>query len=101
MDQQQRHKALQSVMWDYPISVSDMEKLLDGKTERAGHYTRETLFAKMLIGLPWFTIIKLLPVEKIREMLTDDVIETLWPRSVQKQYRYVKKRLQETLPNSK
>jgi len=100
MDQQQRYKALQSVMWDYPISVSDMEKLLDGKIDRAGHYTRETLFAKMLIGLPWFTIIKLLPVEKIRDMLTDDVIKSLWPKSVQTQYRYVKNRLQEALPDS-
>jgi hypothetical protein len=87
-------------MWDYPISVSDMEKLLDGKIDRAGHYTRETLFAKMLIGLPWFTIIKLLPVEKIRDMLTDDVIKSLWPKSVQTQYRYVKNRLQEALPDS-
>jgi hypothetical protein len=100
MDQQKRHKALKSVMWDYTISVRDMEKLLKGKTDRAGHYTREKLFAKMLTGLPWFTIIRLLPVEKIKEMLTDDLIGTLWPKSVQKQYEYVRKRLQEALPDS-
>jgi hypothetical protein len=100
MDKQQRHKVLQSVMWDYSISTGDMEKLLDGKIDKAGHYTREKLFAKMLTGLPWYTIIQLLPVEIVKEMLTDEVIGALWPKSVQKQYEYIRKRLQETLPHS-
>jgi hypothetical protein len=100
MDKQQRHKVLQSVMWDYQISADDMAELLDGTIDKAGHYTRKMLFAKMLTGLPWFTIIQLLPVENVKEMLTDEVIATLWPKSVQKQYEYVRKRLQEALPNS-
>jgi hypothetical protein len=100
MDKQQRHKALQSVMWDYSVSVSDIEEMFDGKTDKAGHYTREELFAKILTGLPWFTIISLFPVDKVKEMLTDKVLQALWPKSVQKQYEYVRKRLQEALPDS-
>jgi len=87
-------------MWDYRISADDVAELLDGKIDKAGHYTREKLFVKMLSGLPWFTIIQLLPVENVKEMLTDEVIAALWPKSVQKQYKYVRKRLQEALPNS-
>ena len=100
MDKEQRHKVLQSVMWDYSISTNDMEELLDGKIDKAGHYTREKLFAKVLTGLPWYTIIQLLPVEKVKVMLTDEVIRTLWPKSVQEKYEYVRKRLQEALPDS-
>ena len=59
------------------------------------------LFAKMLIGLPWYTIIQLLPVEKVKEMLTDEIIGALWPKSVQNQYKYVRQRLQEALPDYK
>jgi len=101
MDKQQRHKVLKSVMWDYSISSNDMEKLLDGKIDKAGHYTREKLFVKMLTGLPWYTIIQLLPAENVKELLTDEVIAALWPKSVQKQYKYVRKRLQEALPDSR
>jgi hypothetical protein len=101
MDQQQRHKALQSVMWDYSISPGDMEKLLACKINKAGHYTREKLFSKMLTGLSWFTVISLIPIEEVKELLTDEVIEQLWPKSVQKKYRYVKQRLQETIPDSR
>ncbi len=88
-------------MWDYDISPADMEALLKGKTERAGHYTRKQLFAKLLTGLPWFTIIQLFPVENVKELLTDEVINSLWPDSVKKQYEYVRKRLQEVLPDSR
>jgi hypothetical protein len=101
MDKQQRHKVLQSVMWDYSVSASDMEELLEGKIDKAGHYTREKLFAKILTGLPWYTIIQLLPVKNVKEMLTDEVIGALWPKSVQKQYEYIRKRLQEALPDTR
>lgn len=86
-------------MWDYSIPVSDIENLLAGKADRAGHYTRENLFAKMLNGLPWYTVLQLMPAENVKKMLTDEVIEKLWPRSVKKQYEYIRKRLQETLPD--
>jgi len=101
MDKQQRHKVLKSVMWDYSISPGEMEELLDGKIVKAGHYTREKLFAKMLTGLPWYTIIQILPVENVKELLTKEVVAVLWPKSVQKQYEYVRKRLQEALPDSR
>jgi len=99
MDKQQRHKILESVMWDYSISAGEMEELLDGKIDKAGHYTRDQLFARMLTGLPWYTIIQLVPVEKVKEMLTDKVIGALWPKSIRKKYEYVRKRLQEALPD--
>ena len=86
-------------MWDYAISQNDMADLLDGKIDKAGHYTREKLFAKMLTGLPWYTIIQILPVDVVKKMLTTEVITLLWPKSVQKKYEYVRKRLQETLPD--
>jgi len=101
MDKLQRHKILKSVMWDYSISVDEMENLLNGKIDKAGHFTREQLFARMLTGLPWYIIIQLIPVEKVKEMLTDKVIGVLWPKSIRKKYEYVRKRLQEALPDTR
>ena len=87
-------------MWDYSISTDDMEDLLAGKIDKAGHYSRENLFAKMLKGLPWYTLLQLLSPVNVKKLLTEEVIESLWPESVKTQYKYVKKRLQETLPDS-
>ncbi len=97
-----RHsKALKSIMWDYDITVKEMQMLLNGKTLKAGHYTYESLFIKMVSGLPWFSIVAIFGPEKIKELLTEDVIRKIWPKSVQEKYTYVRKRLQEALPDTK
>lgn len=87
-------------MWDYDISIDELERLINGHSSKAGHYTLETLFIKMASGLPWFTIVEILGAEKINELLTDDVIQKIWPKSVRNKYSYVRKRLQEALPVS-
>jgi hypothetical protein len=87
-------------MWDYNITVDEIESLLNGTTEKAGHYTLEALFIKMASALPWFTILEIFGAEKVKKMLTDDVIRKIWPESVRNKYRYVSKRLQEALPDS-
>ena len=97
-----RHsQALKSIMWDYNISVKDMEMLIDGKIQKAGHYTYESLFIKMISGLPWFSVVAIFGPVKIKELLTEDVIRKIWPKSVQEKYYYVRKRLQEALPDTK
>lgn len=101
MDRQSRKKALQSIMWDYSIAPEEIEMLIDGKIDRAGHYTLNMLFAKVLMELPWFTIISIMPVGQVKDLLTDEVIEMLWPKSVQNKYKYVRKRLQETLQTTR
>jgi hypothetical protein len=88
-------------MWDYNISVKDMEMLIEGKIQKAGHYTYESLFIKMVSGLPWFSVVTIFGPEKIKELLTDEVIRKIWPKSVQEKYDYVRKRLQEALPDTK
>lgn len=101
MNKQQRYQALKSIMWDYNIPLEEVDDLLAGKKEKAGHYTREFLFRKMLVGLPWFTIIQLMPLKEIKNLLTDNIIEGIWHKSLQVKYRYVRERLQEIISSSR
>lgn len=95
-----QHNTLKSIMWDYNISVEEMEMLIKGKVSEAGHYTIDNLFIKMASGLPWFTIIDIFGVERVKELLTEDVVKRIWPESIQKKYSYVRTRLQEALPSA-
>jgi len=97
----ERHNSLKAIMWDYNISVDELEMLINGNTERAGHYTLQTLFIKMASGLPWFTILGIFGAERLKELMTDEVLEKIWPEQVQQKYRYVRKRLQEALQDTK
>jgi len=85
-------------MWDYNIPKEDIEKLLSGKIERAGHYDREGLFLKMLQSLSWFTLVRTLGIEFIKENLSEKIITKIWIKSIAEKYTYVKSRLQEIIP---
>ena len=86
-------------MWDYNIPIEDIEALLSGKKEKAGHYTRQTLFKKMLESWTWYTILQIFTPDEINSLLTDDVINRLRSASLRKKYYFVKQRLQEILPS--
>jgi hypothetical protein len=42
--QQEITRLLGNLVWDYNISVEDLQDLIEGNKERAGHYTRERFF---------------------------------------------------------
>jgi hypothetical protein len=86
---------LKSLMWDYDISPEDCLAVLEGRQEKAGHYTESTLFRKMIETLPWFTIIRILSAQRVLELLTDDVIRSLRFSSLTKRYVFVRDRLQQ------
>jgi hypothetical protein len=96
----ERKKLLRQIMWDYRISPEEVDAVLKGKTEKAGHYNREAIFIKLLESYSWFTILQLFSPLEIRQLLTDDVIKRLRFKSLQIKYSYVRKRLQQILPDA-
>lgn len=98
MNQQEKSKLLQQIMWDYNIPVSDVESLIAGKKKRAGHYTRDAIFKKMLESYSWFTILNIFTLGEIRDMLTHDVVKNLRMPSLRKKYEFIQKRLYEIIP---
>ena len=95
-----KNRLLKSVVWDYNIGIKDLQDLLDGRKERAGHYTRESFFLKLLESYSWFTILKILSPGQILELLTSSNINRLRTKSLVKKYEYIQKRLQQTLSAS-
>jgi len=81
------------IMWDYDIPKEDVEKLLSGESERAGHYTINSMFVKMLQALTWYSLLGVLGKAKIMELLTHENIKKLRFKSLQEQYTYVRARL--------
>ncbi len=97
MDQSEKIKLLRALSWDYNIPVEDLDALLTGSTDLAGHYDKHKLFIKILETYPWFTILQLYPIKDITELLTEKAIMQLRQPSLRKQYEFIKKRLQEII----
>ena len=89
-------------MWDYNISPEEVDKLMKGEVEFAGHYDISTLFIKMLNNLTWYEIIEIIHIDRIKQLLTDKIINKIRIKSIQNNYAKLKKILRnETLSSAK
>jgi hypothetical protein len=98
MDKIDKDRLLKGIVWDYNISSANVEDVLSGKTEKILHYNKYALFKKILESYSWFVIIQLVGIDRIKSLLTDEVIKGLRTRALQKQYEFIQKRLQEIIP---
>jgi len=98
MDQRGRQQLLNQILWDYDISIDDIDAVLKGKKKIAGHYTREMIFQKMLESYSWFTILQLFTPNEIQYLLTNQAIGNLRSPSLRQKYEFVQKRLHEIIP---
>ena len=90
-----RKEIFNLLMWDYAFASSQVQDLFEGRIDQLGHYKREKLFAKLIENFPWYTVIQVIPLESVRKLLTDEVINSLRFPSLVKNYKYAKERLQE------
>jgi len=98
MTYEEKIRIFRQLGWDYNISPADIEAVLKGDKKSAGHFTRETLFIRMLETYPWFTIIQVFTADEIKIMLTGQVISRLRSASLQRKYEFVRHRLQQIIP---
>jgi len=88
---------MKSLMWDYDISPELCLEVLEGSRETAGHYNKEMLFKKLIESYRWFTVLKILPPDRIYELLTNEVLDKLRDKKLADHYRFLKSELQREL----
>lgn len=100
MDVEERYKLYRQIMWDYSIVPDDIDAVLQGKKNMAGHYSKDMIVRKLLESYSWFTIVKLFGPEELSTLLSNDVINGLRQKSLKSKYEFVQKRLQEVVVKS-
>jgi hypothetical protein len=98
MNKEERLTVFRQIMWDYNISPAEIEEVLQGQRDLAGHYNKQTIFIKLLESFSWFTIVQLFSPHELRQLLTDDVVRKLRFSTLRTNYGFIQKRLQELVP---
>jgi hypothetical protein len=83
-------RRLKMVSWDITYSPEQLYDLLMGKVDRINSFSRNQLYAKIVKGFYWHQVRHIIPEEKLREALSEDVISGLFPRDLREKYRYVR-----------
>ena len=91
---------LARLFWDRKPDIEYVLELLDGGPERfAGD--RINLYCRLLSTYGWYTLLKLIPNDRLRdEALSDAVIARLFPGELKKKYEYARRALSEQTGSS-
>ena len=84
------NKKLAALYWDTDVEPTQLEGLLRGDIERIGHIDRINLYRRLLMTYDWYTLLALIPPERLKEALSAAVIETLHPASLKDRYLYAR-----------
>jgi hypothetical protein len=84
---------LKSIIWDYDVDPDELYGVVTGQRQKAGPFTFDRLFVRMLERLSWYELVDLLGMEYIKEHLTEDIIGKIRFKTLRGRYETVRKLL--------
>ena len=83
---------LKRILWDYSIKEDALWDIFEGKTSTFS-LNKEKLYARLLLSTPWYRLVDYFGITGLKEILTDQVINSIWIKDVQENFIYAKKAL--------
>ena len=90
---EEKDKILSRIFWDTHIDVAEINMLLDTPVEEETGIRQIILYRRLLTSCDWYTLIKLLPLEKMKRILSEPILEGIYPDDVKRKYQYARKYL--------
>ncbi|MFP4668433.1 MAG: hypothetical protein ACLFMN_06515 [Desulfobacterales bacterium] len=87
----EKKKLLSRAFWDKNIEETRLYDLLSGKITESHDIDKKTIFSRLLTTYDWFTLLKLIPRESLKEALSDEVLSRLYPRELREKYTYARR----------
>jgi len=81
---------LSRLFWDIHKSDIDYTELLDEKFGNIENDDGQKFFSRILASCDWYTLLKLMPLYKIKIILNDPVLNRLYPKDLKDRYLYAK-----------
>ena len=81
---------LAKIAWDLDLTADQLFQLFNDEIEEIAGFDKKCLYRRLLTTYDWYTLLKLVPEEKIRQMLDDSVINLLFPKDLKEKYLYAR-----------
>ena len=86
----QKEELLSRLFWDTKTNKVDFEELIYKKVETIDDTQSQQFFVRLLTSCDWYTLIKLIPPDKLKAILAEPVLNRLFPKDLQQKYIYVR-----------
>ena len=83
-------KMLSRLYWDVKLQPDELYALLKGEIERLGHVDILNLYHRMLTTFDWYTILRIVPSDKLGDLLSDAVLDRIRFRDLKEKFLYAR-----------
>lgn len=85
--------ALSKINWDTPLSTDQLYQIFTGANTEIGGIDKSWIYTRLLNSFNWYTVIKIIPREEWPFLLSDKIIDNLFPRQLRNKYKHVRSAL--------
>ena len=86
----EKEKILKRLFWDIEPGRLELDKLLAGDTNHLNSVEEQNLYRRLVMSCDWYTLLKVLPIFKIKTILKSSVIEELYPKDLKRRFIYAR-----------
>jgi hypothetical protein len=93
MSEKEIKAILSKINWDTPHSNEDLYRVFTGVISHTGGIDKKWIYLRILNSFNWYTVLKIIPKSELRFLLSDEIINNLFPRHLRNKYKHVRSAL--------
>ena len=86
----EKRKLISRVYWDREADIDYLIDLPEGKIRSTDKNDLNTLYRRLLNTFDWYTLLKLIPEERLEDALADKILKQLFPKSLNLRFQYAR-----------
>lgn len=89
----EKKQMLGKAFWDKKIDPDLLYAFVNGEIDSIPFIFPKSIYLKLLSTYDWYTLLSLVPMETLEKAMSDDVLDSLFPRTLSRKYRYARQLL--------
>ena len=85
-----KKKLLVSSVWDLDINSELLLQLLNDEVDDVSGINKPILYCRLLMTYDWYTLLKIVPHDKLLQMLDNLVLDRLFPKDLKDKFQYAR-----------
>ena len=90
LTKKEKEKLLSRLFWDTNMIYSDLDQLIDEKLRTVEKIESQKFFSRLLASCDWYTLIRLVPPKELQLILSDPILDRLFPKELKGRYIYAR-----------
>ena len=93
MQEQELKTGLSKINWDTPLCADELYRIFTGAESHIGGIDKKWIYLRILNTFNWYTVLTIIPEKELPFLLSDEVINNLFPRQLRIKYQHVRSAL--------